>query len=171
MYPAYYLADEHKNAYGGPIAKRFPYPGVVAYENGSQTVYVKTPGLYRWLKTDAWEKQSVIEAYTPEERQAIDSVSATGATGWHWLFQRLFAPSPGPAIRNLPHGGPLSFSHSALPGTCATYDSLDGHDILVRPTEEWYNGNAKHTWTFLVSSKGKIIHSAQSGDNAPQLWR
>ena len=106
MYPAYYLADEHKNAYGGPIAKRFPYPGVVAYENGSQTEYVKTPGLYRWLKTDAWEKQSVIEAYTPEERQAIDSVSATGATGWHWLFQRLFAPSPGPAIRNLPHGGP-----------------------------------------------------------------
>ncbi|MCL6444682.1 MAG: hypothetical protein K6T83_14720 [Alicyclobacillus sp.] len=170
VYPAYYLADAHQNAYGGPIVKRYPFPGVVAYQDGSTTAYLKSPALYNWLKQDAWKSEFVSESYTPAEQRAIQAVSDSK---WHWLFRRLFPSRPCPAVRDIPRGGMTDVhGHTVtLPGTCATYVGPDGDNIRVSLTETWYNGKAQHTWTFVVSPQGKILSNTQSGDVAPQSWK
>lgn len=170
VYPAYYLADAHKNVYGGPIVKRFPFPGIVAYQDGPNTVYLKSPALYSWLKEDTWESEFVMESYTPAEQKAIRLVSTSQ---WHWLFRKLFPSIPSPAVRDLPHGGPIfARGHSfTLPGTCTTYVQPDGDNIRVSLTEIWYHGRAQHTWTFVVSPQGEILKTGQSGDMAPQSWK
>ena len=162
VYPAFYLSQTHDQ---GRVFVRFPYPGVLVYRTGAKTFYLKSPALYRWLKRDVWKATFVPEMYTPAESRAVHTVLASS---WHRLFQTLFPPSPGSTACDIPHGGPIA---STLQGTCLTYADPASRAVLVTLTEIWSNGAFEHTWSFEVSSKGRILRSTQAGVVAPQDWK
>lgn len=166
VYPAFYMSELHQHQNGGPITTRFPYPGVLAYQDGSHTMYLKSIPLYNWLKEDTWKSAFLMESYTPTEQNAVHAVASSQT--WRWLFHDLFPTAPMPAVREIIPSGMTINGLSTLPVTCSTYLSQDGNDVRVSLSEVWNNGGQQHNWTFMVNLQGEIVSHTDSGNTPPQ---
>ena len=94
----------------------------------------------------------------------------------------IFVPFPtrlGTSRCRIPRGGPAVVE---LRGTCETRIKRRGGAFLVTFRERWSasdfreahsprHGTLTHTWRFVVSPRGRVLHFAASGDFPPQLVR
>lgn len=161
--PAYYIGHNSRGYH------RILVPNIIAYQYGKNTQYLRAPKLYHWLADDsAWQSQYRMESWTGADKTAIHNAKASG---WGMPGLNLFPAIPGINNRSLPMGGPRLRSGQTIPGTVESLVDLVGNNRQVEFIEIWNNGADSHRWTFLVSSKGKILKYSQSGGLPPQDQR
>jgi hypothetical protein len=171
VFPAFYIVQG--DAKGNPSMTQFSpsyFPNVLAYQEGGQTIYLQSPGLYAWLKNNQWASEFQPESYTDIDKKAIQ---AALASPWGSVLQGLAPTVPDVNVSQIPHGGPapLDGKSSLLPGTCTTQAQPQGINVRVKFSETWNNGNNEHTWTFIVAPDGRILSHSEAGDIAPQNWK